>query len=363
MNQLKKALSAVLAVATIATVFTGCGNKEKEEAFKTAMENATKIESYSMKGNLSVSTLQDAPQEEGQENVNNTAVMPLLSMDMDSTSMDKGLTTAMKMSTTMLGMGGIEQSVYLKDGNTYVSMDGDQTFIKQSMEKAMGMNPTNLQEMTLKYNTQFLENIDYSKVKFEDTDDGLAVSFAVTKDMYSNIMEDAINEVYPDGMGEQIRKETESNLAAMGMTEEEIASPDIQAEIESSVEMASKLMDTLINDLEFEKFDVDLVVNNEQVTNMKYDIEMNLKPIMEILKETSPQMAEMFPEDMRIAIKMDSQLSDINAITAVDMPEFTDENTMSMEEMMGAAMEQGGMPEEMPAETTETTSIPLTPAA
>ena len=365
MLKIKKISVGIIATLATATMFSACSKEVGSfEEFKVANTNMANVESANFVGNLSIGTQADAESE----------IASMQNIIISASFMEKGKKMSQEMSSAMMPEMP-PQKTYTSDGFTYVPFEAD-TYLKISTEQAAGMNPAKLQELNNTINTQLmdmLETVEMSTAKYTPLDGedpsvkGVEYSYEVPKEVYKDILSTIVKELFDnDEYREQYLAQTKSQLLSMGMPQEDIDKEETLAELNATIESTIEMYKTIFNNIEFDKLFIKQVIDGENVVKVDAEIKLSQESLSKIMGPETESFAAMLPmmfgDNEYLVANVGITYTNINAVTEIEMPEFTAENSFTQEELMAKMMEElGGLENPVEGEVPVEGETPATP--
>ncbi len=307
--KIKSALSVLLCIA----VLCGCqdtqtaNSNDPVQIYKDSFKKAEEMESY----------LMDADMELEIDMVNAE-----ITMDMDSAVKDKGATARHDMEMDI--MGNIQNNLmYISDGYTYTSVPDSDKFIKQSSDDNSGLSYQSLLTLSSGNMAQAcIDAVDNAKNLNVSKEDGSVTVAFDFGDEDLKAITGTITAILTDSMMDTLEGQLAAQAEEMGF----------------GGDMVSQMMGVYLRmfaDVKVENIHIEKTMNkNGFCTTQDIDmsLSMDLSELLSSLGQTFDENTMKLLQNIKLDMSLDTSYENINGDVKINMPEFTDANTMTAEE-------------------------------
>lgn len=322
-----KLMAVILTAIVLVTSLAGCGmNKDKAIAeMEKALKASSSIDSGKMKADMKATVSLGADSIE-------------MNLAMDGAFQDKMQTMAVKVSGQIMGMP-MDTQTYQKEGFQYVLDPTSGKYLKQpavagtmDYQQLITMNQ---EEMLPMYTEAAKAAKDFA---FTEEESGLRVSFTMPEEqlgkMQQGINDMMVNQMLPsieEQMRSTVKEQVNAQLAALGGAEVDPAQLD--ALIEQQLQVIMEMERRLFASLKISDLHCDMLIQNGTIDDqtIKMKMEFAIKDMIEALGIVPAEDMAEVPESCVLDMEIHSLISERNAKFEVEMPEFTEENLISLQ--------------------------------
>ena len=338
MKRLQKAAALLCAGALCAGMLAGCGLNEKKavELYKKSMELSQNMESAKFDGNVTLEV-----------DLNGTAMS--FDLGMDGQLQDKGATSAINVRGNVLGQD-LETQTYMKDGKVYTQQQGTgDKYLVQDLEETTGMNYEALLSLSQgQMGETYINAVDTAEnLLFAETEDGqVELSFDFSADAVSQLskdMQDVLLDQMMGSMEEGMRQSTQQQLPAElleQMTPEQ--QEEYQKMMEDTIAQTMEIIKGLFAGMTVDSLHLDVIMDPKSAVPTRQGVEMSITlPLGDLADALSSLGAAdaQLPESVTFRVVSTINYTDFNGDFTVEMPEFTADNTLTMEQYTQQVME------------------------
>lgn len=348
MKRLRNAAALLCAGLLCTGMLSGCGLNEKKavELYKKSMQLSQEMTGTKFDGTVTLGL-----------DLNGTAMS--FDLGMDGQLQDQGATSAVNIHGNVLGQE-MEMETYILDGKVYTKQEGTgDKYLVQDLEETTGMSYQQLLDLSRgEMGQTYIDAVDTAEnLLFAETEDGqVNLSFDYSADTVAQLsadMQDILMNQMMSGMEDSLRTSIDQQVPAElleQMTPEQ--QEEYKAMMEETINQSLELIKSLFEGLTVDSMHLDMTMDPKTAVPSRQAIEMSmtmpLGGLADMLGSLGATGDTQLPESITFQVDCTMNYTEFNGDFTVEMPSFTADNTLTMEQYTQQLMDSAAQTEALP---------------